>query len=133
MPFVVKDVAGGGPEQHALILAAFGIGGAVGAPVIASLRMPRRYLTVMNLLSCRGSPGAADGVLLIREHAPERRLGVGLGRHRPVALDRHRSGVVLRAVADRESGVEREPPGCIGRDAPHDVVRTVVERESRPR
>ena len=50
VPFVVKDVAGGGPEQHALILAAFGIGGAVGSAVIASLRMPRRYLTVMNLL-----------------------------------------------------------------------------------
>jgi len=26
VPFVIKDVAGGGPEQHALILAAFGIG-----------------------------------------------------------------------------------------------------------
>ena len=50
VPFVIKDVAGGGPEQHALILAAFGIGGAVGSAVIASLRMPRRYLTVMNLL-----------------------------------------------------------------------------------
>ena len=50
VPFVIKDVAGGGPEQHALILAAFGIGGAVGSMVVASLRMPRRYLTVMNLL-----------------------------------------------------------------------------------
>lgn len=50
VPFVIKDVAGGGPEDHALILAAFGIGGAVGSAVIASLRMPRRYLTVMNLL-----------------------------------------------------------------------------------
>ena len=42
VPFVVKDVAGGGPAVHALILAAFGIGGAVGSAVIASLRMPRR-------------------------------------------------------------------------------------------
>ncbi len=50
VPFVIKDTAGGGPEDHALILAAFGIGGAVGSAVIASLRMPRRYLTVMNLL-----------------------------------------------------------------------------------
>lgn len=50
VPFVIKDVAGGGPEDHALILAAFGSGGAVGSAVIASLRMPRRYLTVMNLL-----------------------------------------------------------------------------------
>lgn len=50
VPFVIKDVAGAGPEGHALVLAAFGIGGAVGSMVVASLRLPRRYLTVMNLL-----------------------------------------------------------------------------------
>lgn len=50
VPFVIKDRAGGGPEEHALILAAFGVGGAIGSAVIASMRMPRRYLTVMNLL-----------------------------------------------------------------------------------
>ncbi|MGH3705927.1 MAG: MFS transporter, partial [Agromyces sp.] len=50
VPFVIKDAAGGGPQEHALILAAFGIGGAVGSMVVASLRLPRRYLTVMNLL-----------------------------------------------------------------------------------
>jgi MFS family permease len=50
VPFVIKDVAGGGPEDHALILAAFGIGGAVGSMAVASLRLPKRYLTVMNLL-----------------------------------------------------------------------------------
>ncbi|GAA1758605.1 MFS transporter [Agromyces humatus] len=50
VPFVIKDTAGGGPEEHALILAAFGIGGAVGSMVVASLKLPRRYLTVMNLL-----------------------------------------------------------------------------------
>lgn len=50
VPFVIKDVADGGPAAHALVLAAFGIGGAVGSAVIASMRMPRRYLTVMNLL-----------------------------------------------------------------------------------
>lgn len=50
VPFVIKDVAGGGPGDHALILAAFGIGGAVGSMVVASLRLPRRYLTVMNLM-----------------------------------------------------------------------------------
>jgi MFS family permease len=49
VPFAVKD-AGGGPAQHAYVLAAFGIGGAVGSLVVASLRLPRRYLTVMNLL-----------------------------------------------------------------------------------
>ncbi|MBT2517688.1 MFS transporter [Streptomyces sp. ISL-90] len=54
VPFVIKDVAGGGPADHALILAAFGIGGAVGSMAVASLRLPRRYLTVMNLLWALG-------------------------------------------------------------------------------
>lgn len=49
VPFAIQD-AGGGPSQHAWVLAAFGIGGAVGSLVVASLRLPRRYLTVMNLL-----------------------------------------------------------------------------------
>jgi MFS family permease len=49
VPFAIKD-AGGGPTQHGYVLAAFGIGGAVGSLVVASLRLPRRYLTVMNLL-----------------------------------------------------------------------------------
>jgi MFS family permease len=49
VPFAIKD-AGGGPSQHAFVLAAFGIGGAVGSLVVASLRLPRRYLTVMNVL-----------------------------------------------------------------------------------
>ena len=49
IPFVVKDRAGGGPSDHALVMAAFGIGGAIGSLGMASFRMPRRYLTVMNL------------------------------------------------------------------------------------
>ena len=49
VPFAVQ-AAGGGPSQHAAVLMAFGIGGAVGSLVVASLRLPRRYLTVMNLL-----------------------------------------------------------------------------------
>ncbi|WP_081866467.1 MFS transporter [Blastococcus sp. URHD0036] len=49
VPYVVAD-GGGGPAQHAWVLAAFGIGGAVGSLVVASLRLPRRYLTLMNLL-----------------------------------------------------------------------------------
>ncbi|MGY1691629.1 MFS transporter [Geodermatophilus sp. SYSU D01105] len=46
VPFAIQD-AGGGPTQHAYVLAAFGVGGAVGSLVVASLRLPRRYLTVM--------------------------------------------------------------------------------------
>ncbi|MDO9498371.1 MAG: MFS transporter, partial [Nocardioides sp.] len=50
VPFLIKDRLGGGPGDHALVLAAFGIGGAVGSLTMASFQMPRRYLTVMNLM-----------------------------------------------------------------------------------
>jgi predicted MFS family arabinose efflux permease len=49
VPFLIKDQLGGGPGDHAWVMAAFGIGGAAGALVMASRTMPRRYLTVMNL------------------------------------------------------------------------------------
>jgi len=49
VPFLIKDGMGGDAGDHALVLAAFGIGGAVASMVIASLPMPRRYLTLMNL------------------------------------------------------------------------------------
>jgi MFS family permease len=47
--FLVKDGLGGGPSDHSYVLAAFGIGGALGSLAMASVPMPRRYLTVMNL------------------------------------------------------------------------------------
>lgn len=50
VPFLIKDRLGGGPGDHALVLAAFGIGGAVGSLAMASFQMPRRYLSVMNLM-----------------------------------------------------------------------------------
>ncbi len=49
LPFVIKG-HGGGPTDHALVLAAFGVGGGLGAAAMASARLPRRYLTVMNLM-----------------------------------------------------------------------------------
>ncbi|MGJ9412361.1 MFS transporter [Aeromicrobium sp. CF4.19] len=49
IPFVVER-GGGGPTDHATILAAYGIGGAVAALGISMFRMPRRYLTVMNAM-----------------------------------------------------------------------------------
>ncbi|KGN37899.1 MFS transporter [Knoellia subterranea] len=55
VPFLIKDRLGGGPRDHAWVLAAFGIGGAVGSLIMASLPMPRRYLTWMNLLWGVGS------------------------------------------------------------------------------
>ncbi|GAA1704993.1 tetracycline efflux MFS transporter Tet(V) [Kribbella yunnanensis] len=50
LPFAVKDQLGGGPKDFGLVLAAFGIGGAVGALAISSRSLPRRYLTVMTLM-----------------------------------------------------------------------------------
>lgn len=47
VPFAVKERAGGDAGSHAMVLAAFGIGGAIGSLVMASMPMPRRYLTVM--------------------------------------------------------------------------------------
>jgi len=51
----VTEQAGGGPLEFAIALAAFGLGGVVGSIVIASRRLPRRYLTLMNLLWGAGS------------------------------------------------------------------------------
>ena len=50
IPFLIKDRLGGGPGDHAMVMAAFGIGGALGSLAMASMPMPRRYLTVMNLM-----------------------------------------------------------------------------------
>lgn len=47
VPFAVKDRAGGGPGEHAVVLAVYGVGGAVGSLAAGSLRTPRRYLTTM--------------------------------------------------------------------------------------
>lgn len=49
IPFLIKDRLGGGPDDHSYVLAAFGIGGALGSLAMASVRMPRRYLTLMNI------------------------------------------------------------------------------------
>lgn len=50
VPFLLKERLAGGPQDHAWVLAAYGLGSALGSLVMGSLRMPRRYLTVMNLL-----------------------------------------------------------------------------------
>ncbi|TDC23005.1 MFS transporter [Kribbella albertanoniae] len=55
LPFAVKDQLGGGPKDFGLVLAAFGIGGAIGALAISSRSLPRRYLTVMTLMWGFGS------------------------------------------------------------------------------
>jgi MFS family permease len=55
LPFAIRDNLGGGADDYGLALAAFGVGGAVGALVISSGRLPRRYLTVMILMWGLGS------------------------------------------------------------------------------
>jgi MFS family permease len=50
LPFAVKDQTGGGAGAFALAIGAFGIGGAVGSLLVASLPLPRRYLTLMVML-----------------------------------------------------------------------------------
>jgi MFS family permease len=50
VPFAVRDRAGGDAAGYGLVLAMFGIGSALGALVISSRPLPRRYLTVMLLL-----------------------------------------------------------------------------------
>jgi len=63
LPFAIRDSLGGGAEDYGLALAAFGVGGAVGALAISSGRLPRRYLTVMILMWGLGSlPFAVIGV-----------------------------------------------------------------------
>ena len=49
LPFAVRDQTGGGAGSFALVLAAFGVGGAIGSIFVASRRLPRRYRTVMLL------------------------------------------------------------------------------------
>ncbi|MEH3130234.1 MAG: MFS transporter [Mycolicibacterium neoaurum] len=49
LPFVIRDI-GGAPGHHATVLAVFGVAGAVGALLVASRPLPRRYITVMLVL-----------------------------------------------------------------------------------
>ncbi|RBQ17011.1 MFS transporter [Spongiactinospora rosea] len=70
IPFAVKDGAGGGPKDHAIVMAAFGISGAIASLAMASRRLPRRYLTVMNVMWGLASLpfvliGVADQIWLI--------------------------------------------------------------------
>jgi MFS family permease len=63
VPFAVKDRAGGGPGDHALVLACYGAGGVVGSFAAGSLRTPRRYLTAMIVMwSVASVPLAAFGL-----------------------------------------------------------------------
>ena len=63
LPFAVRDRVGAGPAGLSLVLAAYGVGSAAGALLVSSLRLPRRYLTVMLLCWGLGAlPLAAFGL-----------------------------------------------------------------------
>jgi MFS family permease len=47
LPFLTRDRFENAEATFGILLAAFGIGGAVGSLVVSSLRLPRRYLTLM--------------------------------------------------------------------------------------
>ena len=55
LPFAVRDQTGGGAGSFAVVLAAYGVGGAIGSILVASRPLPRRYLTIMVLLWGAGS------------------------------------------------------------------------------
>ncbi|MET0897269.1 MAG: tetracycline efflux MFS transporter Tet(V) [Mycobacterium sp.] len=50
LPFITTERFDDGARTYGLVLAAFGIGGALGALGVSSGRLPRRYLTVLMLL-----------------------------------------------------------------------------------
>lgn len=50
LPFLIRDKLGGGAWEFALVLAMFGAGGAIGSMLMASWKLPRRYLSVMIVL-----------------------------------------------------------------------------------
>lgn len=52
LPFLTRDRFENAEATFGLLLAAFGVGGAIGSLVVSSLRLPRRYLTFM--LACWG-------------------------------------------------------------------------------
>ena len=64
LPFVVRDQLGGDSSMFGFLLAIMGVGAALGSLITASLRLPRRYLTVMMVSWGTGSmPLAAVGLM----------------------------------------------------------------------
>lgn len=63
LPFIAQQRFTDGARAYGFILASYGMGGALGALAVSSLRLPRRYLTVMMAMWGLGSiPLALIGV-----------------------------------------------------------------------
>ena len=64
LPFVVRDQLGGDSSMFGFLLAVMGVGGAAASLATASMKLPRRYLTVMMVSWGVGSlPLAAVGIM----------------------------------------------------------------------
>ncbi|MET0736195.1 MAG: MFS transporter [Microbacterium sp.] len=50
LPFLTRERIGVDPRWFGFLLAVYGLGGVVGSIVVSSRKLPRRYLTVMNLV-----------------------------------------------------------------------------------
>jgi DHA3 family tetracycline resistance protein-like MFS transporter len=55
LPFIAQRRFEDGARMYGFILAAFGVGSAIGALTVSSVRLPRRYLTVMMVMWGTGS------------------------------------------------------------------------------
>lgn len=55
LPFIARDRFAHGEQVYGVMLAAFGLGSALGALAVSSRRLPRRYLTVMMTMWGAGS------------------------------------------------------------------------------
>ncbi|MGN7250915.1 MFS transporter [Arthrobacter sp. SAFR-014] len=64
LPFVIRDQLGGDSRMFGFLLAVMGVGSAAASLVTASVRLPRRYLTVMMVCWGAGTlPLAAVGLM----------------------------------------------------------------------
>ena len=50
LPFLTRERIGEDPRLFGFLLAVYGAGGVVGSIVVSSMKLPRRYLTTMNLV-----------------------------------------------------------------------------------
>lgn len=109
-PFVLRERAGGGPVDHALVLAGFGVGGALSALAVASRPLPRRYLTATTALWAAGClPLAVLGVATSVPVVVGAAVLAGAGIHGGMTI----WGTLLQ---------RRVPPALLGRVSSLDFV-----------
>ncbi|WP_336028831.1 MFS transporter [Geodermatophilus sp. FMUSA9-8] len=109
-PFALRDRAGGGPFEHALVLAGFGVGGALASLAVASRPLPRRYLTATMALWAAGCvPLLAFGLAT--------HVGVMVGAAVLAGAGIHGGMVLWGTLLQR-----RVPPALLGRVSSLDFV-----------